>query len=171
MKNLLLAFLLLVMASVAQGQAHTPQQVVDDFYQAYFERIHQQQKLVDLEIGYSSAFAALIVRNATVCEAHGEGPCGWGSYGDEHFQGAQEYESRLSLERAGYRSEVLDVGAVRVRFNIYPSIKNAHGFYEVDMTYQMILEDGEWRVDDIRYRGGHTARGRIKAEIESLLAN
>lgn len=136
-----------------------------------FKRIHQQQNLVGLRIGYSKAFAALIERNAAACEAHGDGPCGWGSYGDEHFQGAQEYESRLTLERAGYRSDALGMNAVRVRFNIYPSIKDARGFYEVDMTYQMILEDGEWRVDDVRYADGHTARGRIEAEIEALLAS
>lgn len=171
MKDLSLAFLMLMTASAVQGQAHTPQQVVDAFYQAYFKRIHQQQDLVDLQIGYSKAFVALIERNAAACEAHGEGPCGWGSHGDEYFQGAQEYESRLSLERAGYRSEALGVNAVRVRFNIYPSIKDARRFYEVDMTYQMVLEDGEWRVDDVRYSDGHTARGRIEAEIEALLAS
>jgi hypothetical protein len=162
----LAAFLLASM--ILQGGSQTAKAHVDDFYAEFFARMSAPRPVTDLQIGYSRDFTRLIAENHEACRQRAEGPCGWGSYGDEYLQRAQDIEVGLSLERAGYRSTELEPGVVRVQLNIYPSLTDAGDYYKVDMTYRLIREAGVWRVDDIRYADGKTARQQIRDEIDEL---
>lgn len=140
----------------------TPEQLlVENFYKRYFK----QPK--DTALPLSTSFQNLIDANDKACQQYGEGPCGWGSDGDVYLD-TQEVDPNLSFENSGFTICEPKPHVVEVTFNVYPSLKNA--YYDKDLQFVMIFEDGQWVVDDI-ITHGQSGRLEIQKEISSLLKN
>lgn len=66
------------------------------------------------------------------------------------FTDSQEYPTRFSV---GAPTSAGKSASVRVRFSDAFSVKV--------LTYQLLLDGGVWRIDDVRYDGGPTFRGLL----------
>jgi hypothetical protein len=51
---------------------------------------------------------------------------------------------------------------------VYPSIKDAGDFYDLEMTYKMVYENNKWVVDDVINKNGETVRHFLEEENEYL---
>ena len=169
MKYILLISLLIALPALAGAQTNTAKGEIDVFYKEYFGRMSKRLDTLGVQVTYSKSLSALIEKNGRLCKKYGDGPCGWGSDGNEYLGGAQEYEVGARYESYKYRSSEEQPGYVMVSFNVYPSVVDSDGYYVVEMTYHLIKEGGRWCIDDIIYRKGSSARKSMEAEIASLL--
>lgn len=153
---------------VAQAKPKSsPRTVIENFYREYLKYLDAGDKKAAPPLAYSKSFVALLDRNREVCAKHaGTDVCGFGADGDTVLD-AQEYKPGTP-ENAGLKVKDLPGNQVQVELDVYPGVKDAGTFYKRKIVYSMILEGGEWVVDDIRYQSG-TARKEMTREIEAYL--
>lgn len=151
----LTAALLLLAPLVAH--AATARDTVENFYRKYLSPGKKPQ------IEISKSFRKLTRENEKVCkEKAGTDICGWGADGDIYLN-AQEYDPKLTFDSSGATVTEAEIGTVRVKLNVYPSLGKA---YDREITFRMIEEGGRWVVDDIVYAGGDSSRKHIREETD-----
>lgn len=168
MKYIRILVLLSIFPVSAMSETSSPQGQVDSFYHEYLGRMSQEINTLDLEMDFSDSLSELFKANEEICKLYADGPCGWGSDGDKYLAGAQEYELGIRYEEYKYTSSEIKPGDIKIKLNVYPSIKNAGQFYEVEMTYRMIYENNKWVVDDVIQCNGETLRHYLEEENEYL---
>jgi hypothetical protein len=159
--------LALFLTGLALAGPPTPKSTVESFYRAYLPTL-SSPKAKPPKLAHSRSLLELIRRNDEVCrEKAGTDVCGWGADGDVYLD-AQEYDPKLTYKKSGAIVTEESPGKVRIRLNVYPSLKNAGKAYERDILFVLIREGGVWVVDDIVYGGSpDSARKQIQKEIEA----
>ncbi len=117
----------------------------------------------------SKAFAREVNLTDKVCTKHVNGPCGWGVDSDEYLD-TQEIDPLLNYANSGIAISEAKPGTVQVKLNVYPSEKDASGYYLRTITYQMTREGGAWVLDDIVYTNGISARKQMADDRKNALA-
>ena len=160
---------LLLASLTATGAQAAPSGAVDTiraFYQDYLD--HQQHSR---DPALSQAFLQARSQNQQACRQYATGVCGWGADSIPYLD-SQEVDPGLRFANARFRIQETAPGRVRVRFNVYPSLK--HGkepFYDKTITYKMIRENGRWVVDDLAYRDGVSVRRKMEQETAYVTAH
>jgi hypothetical protein len=137
---------------VAQAaSADTAVDTVHDFYVRYlaYNAKHSSSAQAPT-LHLSAAFAHDVEVTAKVCDKYVDGPCGWGADGDAYLD-TQESQPDLNAVNSGLIVQEISKSVVQVRLNVYPSEKDAKGYYEKVITYKMKREGGRWVVDDVTY--------------------
>ncbi len=77
-------------------------------------------------------------------------------------------EASLTPQKAGLRVIKIKEDEIKATFNVFPSLKERNtDFYEREIVFKLILENGNWVVDDL-ISSGRSARAEIQGEIKSL---
>jgi hypothetical protein len=115
-------------------------------------------------------FNKTVKENAKICAEYISGPCGWGSDGDVYLD-TQESEPNLSFQSSGIGFTEIKPNLVQVKLNVYPSVKDATGYYEKTITFKMIKENGRWVVADVMYADGASSLQNMADENAVAMAN
>jgi hypothetical protein len=137
---------------------------IQDFYIRYLN--DDNRKMPNIErppIAMSNSFREAIEKNARICAANVIGPCGWGTDGDEYLA-TQETDPGLNYLNSGITFIEIEPDMVQVKLNVYPSAKEANGYYNKTITYKMVKENGNWVVDDVSYSDGISIRKVMEDE-------
>ncbi len=78
------------------------------------------------------------------------------------FLDSQEFGPKLDIETTRFMAIPEDKNKVRVRFNVFPEMKDP--FYDRELTYAMKKESGLWVIDDIFFSNGMSAKEMIEKE-------
>jgi hypothetical protein len=144
----------------ADPQTPTAKTKVAEFYQSYLGVRSPGNRA--LKLPFSKSFESLIAENAQICKQKADKEvCGFGANGDVYLN-AQEIDPQLNWEKARVSVTEALPGKVNVAFNVYPSAKDPKS-YDRSITYLMVLENGEWVVDDIVH-GNESSRVAIEKE-------
>lgn len=161
---------LLLAALATSGAQAAPSGAVDTiraFYQDYLD--HQQRS--PGEPAFSQAFLQARNQNQQACRQYATGVCGWGADSNPYTD-SQEADPGLRFANARFRIQETSPGRVRVRFNVYPSLKHGKDpFYDKTITYKMVRENGRWVVDDLAYRDGVSVRQKMAQETAYVTAH
>ncbi len=148
-------------------QSEKPKQVIENFYHRYLDFKIKTSSAPRPNLDYSKSFQNLIDQNTEVCKRNaGTDVCGFGAEGDIYLN-SQEIDPNLTFKTANFSASEPKAGEVEVHFNVYPSAKNADGFYKRKIIFKMIKETDRWVVDDIFY-GDKSARKQIADEIKEF---
>ncbi|HLY96468.1 MAG TPA: hypothetical protein VKO66_04570, partial [Sideroxyarcus sp.] len=90
--------------------------------------------------------------------------------GDEYLD-TQEIDPNLSYLNSRIRFKLIKPNLVQVRLNVYPSIKDANGYYDRTITYKVVNENGNWVVDDVMYSDGVSTRQKMADENANAIAH
>lgn len=152
------------------GEHKSALATVQDFYARFLAYYHEQTPGSPRpEMTFSKAFQTEIAKTAEACRKYGEGPCGWGSGGDEYLD-AQESDPALTYANSGITFREIAPGTIRVRLNVYPSQTDAGNYYLRTITFRMLKRQGAYVVDDIIYADGPSSRKQLSEERRQLLA-
>lgn len=167
------ALVIKVRSDIAQ---RTPQmKAVEDFYRRYLGP-SQNGDLKDPKkaaVGFfSKSLMAAWDENLKKCRDSGSTDiCGWGADGDIFLQ-AQDIDPNLNYDNSKFRVFKFTNGFIEANFNVFPSkLKNGKldPYYDRNIRFFMIEEDGRWVVDDIAYMestGPASVRATMKQENE-----
>ena len=146
-------------------------EVIQDFYIRYLSYDHDKTPNVKRPIiAMSKSFYEAVNKNAQICAAHISAPCGWGADGDEYLD-TQEIDPNLSYLSSSIRFKSIKPNLVQVRLNVYPSVKDANGYYDKTITYKVVNENGSWVVDDVMYSDGVSTRQKMADENAYAIAH
>lgn len=80
-------------------------------------------------------------------------------------------DTDLNYLNSGIKFVEIERNVVQVKLNVYPSVKDANGYYDKTITYHLANENGDWAVDDVMYSDGESTRKLMAAENASAIAN
>mgnify|MGYP000199126738 CR=1 FL=1 len=117
---------------------------------------------------FSRAFLQEKRSNEGMCRRIKDMPCGFGADGDPYLD-AQDFADNLNAASAQLRTELIELNTknqaqIRVNFSIFPGTEVGSR----SIVYQLKHEKGAWKVDDIVYGNGESARALMRQEIEQL---
>lgn len=145
------------------SESAAPADVVRAFYTSYLDYDYRRDLgKPEPDMPKSESFTAAIKENSEICSQHATGICGWGGNGDPYLAGAQETDPDLNSINSGLVVKEIKSGYVQVQLNVYPSISDAEGYYQITMVYKMVWENGLWVADDI----GQDGKSDRKAMLE-----
>lgn len=133
--------------------------VVVEFYKSYFNYSHSAKSQKPPELPFSINLQKLINENQKACDLYEPGICGWDAEYDV-YTNAQESDENLTFENSNFISSALQENKIRVTFNLFPGAPDP--YYDRVITFQMILENGNYVVDDIFYGS------EMKSTVESI---
>ncbi len=179
MKNLkvLAAVAVLVLATAASfslrpsgspTDSATKMKLVEEFYQDRLNFRAQEGRAIP-ELPFTKSFLELIDLNAKLCkEKTPDEVCGFGADGDVYLA-AQDWANDLRFENSGFKIE-MDGDDVVVNFDLFHGDTWGQEQNRRTLKFNLIREDGDWKVNDIVYvhPPGSTARIQTEAEIKFL---
>lgn len=151
--------------SVAAQTSKTAEGVLRHFYTNYLNfDLRKAQKAKPPQLKFSRAFLKDRKENEASCRKIKDMPCGFGADGDPYLD-AQDFGDELNARTAQLdiqklSEEAKDFLKVKVSFFLFPGSDTRRRV----LIYHMKRESSAWRVDDIEYESGDTARTWMQKE-------
>lgn len=150
-----------LLPALAFAAEPTARGTIEQFYRSYLPALQGEPP-------FSKGFAALIATDKALCAKYNpDEVCGFGADGDPYLN-AQEYDSGMTFENTGATVTETAPGLVLVTLNVYPSDTDGGDFYEREIRYRLIREQGAWVVDDMIFDEGMGMREGLAFEINAI---
>lgn len=157
--------------AVSGSESKNAVETIQDFYKRYLSYSYHKTPNVKRPLMImSKSFSKAVKKNNEVCAAYVSGICGWGADEDEYLD-TQETDPKLSFQNSGIKFIEIAPNLVQVKLNVYPSEKDASGYYDKTITYKMVREKGSWVMDDITYADGVSLRKKMAIENSYAIAH
>jgi len=171
-KSVLLAVLLFIhLGDLYAAESNNPVKTIQEFYKRYMSYdYHKTPALPRPKLEFSKSFGDAVKNNSKICAKYATGPCGWASDGDEYLDTQESYPN-LNYKNSGITIKEIKPNIIQVKLNVYPSVKNAKGYYEKTIIYKMISENGSWVVDDVTYSDGVSSRKHMTDENTNAITH
>jgi hypothetical protein len=160
--------IIIVVSTPSQAEIKTAETVIFDFYKEYLNYNYKSNKPRP-ELTFSKEFKKAIQDNEEACKLYSTGICGWDAEGDT-YTASQDSDENLNFDNSNFSYQHISKNKIQVKLNVFPS--DPDPYYDSVITFNMIIEDGKYVVDDILYgKEMLSTRSRIDSEIESIQKN